>query len=206
MTIRGGSEAHEARRFANLRALYAALSREDAPPSPDFSDHIVPGEGAPHASLMLVGEQPGDQEDRLLRPFVGPAGQLLDRCLAEAGIDRDHVFLTNAVKRFKFTPRGKRRLHSKPNAGDIRHYRWWLAEEVRLVDPAVIVALGTTALQALSGKRQVLGPLRGTLHAWEGRYLLVTVHLSFLLRLPDERTRGIERESFIHDLRKAAEI
>lgn len=93
------------------------------PPSPDFSDHIVPGEGAPDAPLMLVGEQPGDQEDQLRRPFVGPAGQVLDRCLAEAGIDRERVFLTNAVKRFKFTPRGKRRLHSKPNAGDIRHYR-----------------------------------------------------------------------------------
>lgn len=193
------------RHFTSLKALYAALRREDEPPSPDFSDHVVPGEGPVEAPLMLVGEQPGDQEDRLRRPFVGPAGQLLDRCMAEAGIDRDRAFLTNAVKRFKFTPRGKRRLHSKPTAGDIQHYRWWLTEEIRVVDPRVVVALGATALQALTGKRQALGPLRGVLRPWDDKRLLVTVHPSFLLRLPDERTRATEREAFTRDLRQAAE-
>ena len=197
-------EEPEERRFADLAALYAALARDDVPPSPDFSDHVVPGEGPPHASLMLVGEQPGDQEDRLRRPFVGPAGQLLDHCMVEAGIDRDRAFLTNAVKRFKFTPRGKRRLHSKPTAGDIQHYRWWLSEDIRLVAPATVVALGATALHALTGKRQAIGPLRGVARPWEGRRLLVTVHPSFLLRLPDQRTRAAEREAFVGDLRRAA--
>lgn len=199
------TEVTEGRHFASLAALYAALAREDAPPSPDFSDHVVPGEGAPHAPLMLVGEQPGDQEDQLGRPFVGPAGQLLDHCLSDAGIDRERTFLTNAVKRFKFTPRGKRRLHSKPTAGDIQHYRWWLAEEVRLVDPRVVVALGATALHALTGKRQPIGPLRGAVQPWQDRRLLVTVHPSFLLRLPDRRTRASERRAFVGDLRHAAE-
>lgn len=138
------------------------------------------------------------------RPFVGPAGQLLDACLADAGIDRSRAYLTNAVKRFKYTPRGKRRLHATPNAGDITHYRWWLAEEIRLVDPAIIVALGSTALHALSGRKQALGPVRGNILPWEDRRLLVTVHPSFLLRLPDEQARDIERGKLVRDLRKAA--
>ncbi|MFT3965572.1 MAG: UdgX family uracil-DNA binding protein [Sphingobium sp.] len=188
------------RHFASLSALNEALRREDVPPSPHFSDHVVPGEGPAHASLMLVGEQPGDQEDRQGRPFVGPAGQLLDQCLEEAGLDRAQAYLTNAVKRFKFMPRGKRRLHSTPTAGDITHYRWWLKEEIRLVDPAIVVALGSTALQALSGRKQALGPLRGSLEEWGGRRILVTVHPSFLLRLPDEQARLIERARFVRDL------
>ncbi|HEX7873577.1 MAG TPA: UdgX family uracil-DNA binding protein [Sphingobium sp.] len=191
--------------FPSLDALYAALRREDVPPSPDFSDQIVPGEGPARASILLVGEQPGDQEDVQGRPFVGPAGQLLDDCLAEAGLDRSRAFLTNAVKRFKFTPRGKRRLHSTPDAGDIAHYRWWLQEEIRLVDPAIVVALGSTALHALSGRKQALGPVRGSLEPWGERRLLVTIHPSFLLRLPDEQARVIERGRFVRELRKAAE-
>ena len=194
------------RRFDSLDALYAALEREDEPPSEGFSDRIVRGEGPPTAPLFFVGEQPGDQEDRMGRPFVGPAGQLLDTCLAEAGIDRDRAYLTNAVKRFKFTPRGKRRLHSTPNAGDIAHYRWWLAEEIRLVDPVVVIALGATALHALSGRKQALGPLRGEILPWEDRRMLVTVHPSFLLRLPDEQARTIERGKLVRELRTAAAL
>ncbi|MET0238858.1 MAG: UdgX family uracil-DNA binding protein [Sphingobium sp.] len=192
-------------RFDSLAALYAALAKGDAPPSEGFSDHIVPGEGPARAAIMLVGEQPGDREDEERRPFVGPAGQLLDHCLEAAGIDRGRTFLTNAVKRFKFTPRGKRRLHATPNGGDIAHYRWWLNEEIRLVDPAIVVTLGTTALQAVSGKKQALAPLRGTVEPWGTRRLLVTIHPSFLLRLPDEQAREIERSRFVRELRKAAE-
>jgi DNA polymerase len=193
------------RHFETLKALYAALCEEDEAPSSDFSTRIVLGEGPASAPLMFVGEQPGDQEDLSGRPFVGPAGQLLDACLAEAGIDRGRTYLTNAVKRFKFTPRGKRRLHSTPNAADITHYRWWLAEEIRLVNPAVVVALGSTALHALSGKKQALGPVRGELLPWDDRRLLVTVHPSFLLRLPDEQARIIDRGKMVRDLRKAME-
>lgn len=191
------------RQFDTLDALYAALDRDDVPPSEGFSDTVVHGEGPSPARLMMVGEQPGDQEDRVGRPFVGPAGQLLDRCLSEAGMDRSNIFLTNAVKRFKFTPRGKRRVHATPTAGDVSHYRWWLAEEVRLVRPAIVVALGATALHALSGRKQALGPVRGELLPWQDRALLATVHPSFLLRLPDEQGREIERGRFVRDLGKA---
>lgn len=190
----------DARHFPSLPVLYAALRTEDVPPSEGFSDHIVPGEGPEHAGLLFVGEQPGDQEDHEGRPFVGPAGQLLDQCLEEAGIDRGRIFLTNAVKRFKFTPRGKRRLHATPNAHDIAHYRWWLAEEIRLVKPATVIALGATALQALTGRKQALAPLRGQQIDWDGRQLRVTVHPSFLLRLPDEQARAIERGRFVREL------
>ncbi|HEX7821851.1 MAG TPA: UdgX family uracil-DNA binding protein [Sphingobium sp.] len=194
------------RRFENLQALYAALRKEDQPPSDGFSDHVVDGEGPLSARLMFVGEQPGDQEDRTGRPFVGPAGQLLDACLAQAGIDRGDIFLTNAVKRFKFTPRGKMRLHATPNAGDIKHYRWWLAEEVRLVRPVLVVALGATALHALSGRKQALAPVRGEIVPWQGGQLLATVHPSYLLRLPDEQARVIERGRLVRDLRRAMEM
>jgi DNA polymerase len=198
--------AENVRHFDSLASLYAALAREDAPPSPGFSDHVVPGEGAPNASVMFVGEQPGDQEDLAGRPFVGPAGQLLDQCLDEAGMSRDQAFLTNAVKRFKFAPRGKRRIHQTPTAGDIAHYRWWLAEEIRLVNPRIVVALGATALHALSGRKQALNPIRGMAQPWNDRCMLVTVHPSYLLRLPDAQARDIERGKFIRDLRKAVQI
>ncbi len=191
------------RPFASLDELYAALRRDDQPPSFEFSDQLVCGEGASNARMVLVGEQPGDQEDLAGRPFVGPAGQLFDQCLAAAGIAREDTFVTNAVKRFKFTLRGKRRLHATPSAGDITHYRWWLNEEIRLVDPVVVVALGSTAVHALTGKKQPLAPLRGAPRAWNNRLLQVTVHPSFLLRLPDEQAREIERTKFIQDLKLA---
>ncbi|MFL9839410.1 UdgX family uracil-DNA binding protein [Sphingomonas sp. ST-64] len=199
-------ESAPAGRFETLAALNAAIVRDDVPPSPDFSDRIVVGEGPASARLMFVGEQPGDVEDVEGRPFVGPAGQLLDRCLSTAGVDRSGAYLTNAVKRFKFSERGKRRLHQTPNAGDIAHYRWWLDEEIRLVDPAVVVALGATAVHALTGRKQALAPLRdGPLPLGERR-MIVTVHPSFLLRLPDEQARGIERERFVRDLAAARQL
>lgn len=189
--------------FPTLGALYDAMRREDEPPGPGFSDRLVPGEGPAHARLMLVGEQPGDQEDLIGRPFVGPAGKLLDLCLKDTGIDRDRVFVTNAVKRFKYTPRGKRRLHARPNSADVTHYRWWLNEEIRLVDPRVIVALGSTALQALTGTRQTIAPLRGKAIPLGRRLLVATVHPSMLLRLRDEGSREDERRNLVRDLRIA---
>jgi DNA polymerase len=190
--------------FDNLEALYTALVREDRAPSDGFSEDIVLGEGKRDATLMIIGEQPGDQEDRIGRPFVGPAGQLLDHCLEEADLSRDAAFLTNAVKRFKFSPRGKKRLHQTPSTADITHYRWWLAEEIRLVDPKIIIALGASAVLALTGRKQALNPLRGAALPWQDRQLIVTVHPSFLLRLPDAQARDIERERFVRDLRRAA--
>ncbi|MDF2639613.1 MAG: hypothetical protein K0R64_2597 [Novosphingobium lindaniclasticum] len=194
--------------FTDLASLYAALAEEDVPPpvpSGAFSERLVPGEGPPQAPILLVGEQPGDQEDIEQRPFVGPAGRVLDACLEEAELQRGQTFLTNAVKRFKFVPRGKRRLHQTPTAGDIAHYRWWLGEEIRLVGPRLVVSLGATALHALTGKRQSLGPLRGQAMAWQDRRLLPTVHPSFLLRLPDASARAVERARFVEDLRTARE-
>jgi len=171
---------------------------------PGFSPVVVPGEGPVGAPLMLVGEQPGDQEDRQRRPFVGPAGHVLDQCLAEAGLKRDALFLTNAVKCFKYAPRGKRRLHRTPTASDVSHARWWLEEEIRLVGPRVLVALGGTALLALTGQR-TLKPVRGQLLPWHERQMLATVHPSYLLRLRDEPDRTQERTRFIADLARAAQ-
>ncbi len=127
-------------------------------------------------------------------PFVGPAGRLLDDCLREAGIVRGDAFVTNAVKRFKFAQRGKRRLHQRPKTGEIEHYRWWLAEEIRLVDSPSIVTLGAIALQAVMGKRMTLASLRGKPMLWGGRRLIATVHPSYLLRIPDADARSIGRE------------
>ncbi len=174
-------------------------------PRDGFGERLEPGEGPLGGALMLVGEQPGDQEDREGRPFVGPAGRLLDTCLEEAGIDRKAVFVTNAVKRFKFAPRGKRRLHQTPTAGDIAHYRWWLAEEVRIVDPKAIVALGGTAMQAFTGNR-TLGARRGVALDWEGHRLIGTIHPSYLLRLRDEEDRRRERARFVDELKTARQL
>ena len=162
------------------------------------------GEGARHAALMFVGEQPGDAEDLSGHPFVGPAGKLLDRALAEAGIDRAQVYVTNVVKHFKWEPRGKRRIHKKPNAGEIAACRPWLDVEIALVKPRGIVCLGATAAQALLGKQ-----FKVTVHRGEfiksplAPLVLATVHPSSLLRAPDEETRHRETTRFIDDLRKA---
>jgi DNA polymerase len=163
------------------------------------------GEGPADAAVMLVGEQPGDQEDRQGRPFVGPAGKMLDRALADAGIDRTRVYVTNAVKHFKFEPRGKKRLHKKPNAGEIEACRWWLDQELALIKPALTVALGATAARALAGRPIAIGTSRGKLiELRDGVTGLVTIHPSFLLRMPDPELKAQEYRRFIQDLRLIA--
>ncbi len=169
---------------------------------------VVMGEGkADRPLLAFVGEQPGDQEDLAGRPFVGPAGQLLDRALKEAGIDRAEAWLTNAVKHFKFEPRGKRRIHSRPNAGEVEACRWWVKHELDLVRPALTVALGATAAASLAGYRGPLHAVRGRIiHAREGRPVFVTVHPSFLLRLPDEAAKTGEYARFVGELREGRRL
>ncbi len=163
------------------------------------------GEGAPHAEVMLVGEQPGDQEDLTGRPFVGPAGKLLDRALEEAGIDRRRVYVTNVVKHFKWEPRGKRRVHAKPNAAEIAACRPWLESEVDVVKPRILVCLGATAAQAILGKSFRVTRQRGEfVPSPFGSVAMATVHPSAVLRAPDEATRHAELTRFVADLRTLA--
>jgi probable DNA metabolism protein len=157
--------------------------------------------------LGRVGEQPGDHEDLAGRPFVGPAGQVFDAALVEVGIDRAKVYVTNAVKHFKFVPRGKRRLHQRPNASEIHACRWWLDQELALLRPRLVVALGVTALTGLRGKAVPLASVRGQLLALDdGTPLVATVHPSFLLRLPDENEKAREHARFLDDLRQVAAL
>ena len=166
----------------------------------------VTGEGPEGADLMIVGEQPGDQEDLAGRPFVGPAGQVLDAALAAAGIDRAAAWLTNAVKHFKHEPRGKRRLHRTPDAGEVMACRWWLDHERKLVKPKVILALGGTAALGALGRKVAVTKERGAPIALaDGTLVLVTVHPSYLLRIPDEASKRAERGRFIEDL-KATQV
>lgn len=169
------------------------------------------GEGPLDAAIMFVGEQPGDNEDLEGRPFVGPAGALFDASLEKAGIDRSAVYVTNAVKHFKFVQRGKRRIHNKPDAGEITACRWWLEHERELIRPAVTVALGATAARSLIGKTVTISRIRGTpVELRDGGECWVTVHPSFLLRMPDKVRREEERELFVRDLKqvkkRAAEL
>jgi len=159
------------------------------------------GEGPPKARILMVGEQPGDQEDLGGRPFIGPAGQLLDRALTDAGIDRSMVYVTNAVKHFKFEERGKRRIHKKPGSGEVAACRPWLQAEIEQVRPSFIVALGATAALSVSGRPVAVQKERGKLLPMEGsRQLLITVHPSFLLRVPDIDRVG-EFQRLVSDLR-----
>jgi len=185
------------RTLAELNARISA-----AKPLVEGATQAVLGEGPVGAHIALVGEQPGDQEDLRGRPFVGPAGKLLDRALEEAGINRKRSYLTNAVKHFKFEERGKRRLHKKPSAGEVRHYRWWLKRELEIVHPRVVVALGATAVLALVGKPLAIGRFRGPTH-FEGWAGYITVHPSSLLRLPDQGARDLAFKAFVADLQKA---
>ena len=165
------------------------------------------GEGPVRPRLLLVGEQPGDQEDRSGRPFVGPAGRLLDRALAQAGIAREHVWLTNAVKHFKWTARGKRRLHEKPSASEVRACRPWLLAEIQVVAPDVIVCLGATAAQSLLGPGFRVTQQRGELVSSPfAARVVATVHPSSLLRAPDDETREREMVRFVADLTFATQL
>jgi len=162
------------------------------------------GEGRPGSEVMLVGEQPGDQEDLKGRPFVGPAGKLLDKALEAAGIERDDVYVTNVVKHFKWEPRGKRRIHKKPNASEIAACRPWFEEEVRVVRPKVIVCMGATAAQALLGRTFKVTRERGRVVFRDGIRLVATVHPSSILRAPDDESRHLEMAQLIEDLRVVA--
>ena len=164
------------------------------------------GEGAVDADLMLVGEQPGDREDIEGRPFVGPAGRILDKGLAAAGIDRDRAYVTNAVKHFKWRPAGKRRIHQKPNAEEVRACRPWLEAELEVVQPKVVVCLGATAAQALLGRTFKVTQQHGQWVEWPYEPLATaTVHPSSILRAPDEAARAAAFDGFVADLRVAAE-
>ncbi|MEZ0172573.1 UdgX family uracil-DNA binding protein [Microvirga sp. TS319] len=188
---------------ATLEDLNAIIAK--AGPLVPGATQAVFGEGPKHADIVFVGEQPGDQEDLQGRPFVGPAGRLFDKAMKEAGIDRSHAYLTNAVKHFKFEQRGHRRIHSKPTAGEVKHYRPWLMKELELVRPKLVVALGGTALLALTGKSTPISRSRG--RARFGPYLgYVTVHPSYLLRLPDEVTKREAYEAFVEDLRRIHDL
>ncbi|MBB4038765.1 DNA polymerase [Microvirga flocculans] len=185
----------EPKTLEELNAIIAAAG----PPVPGATQAVF-GEGPEHADIAFVGEQPGDQEDRLGRPFVGPAGKLFDKALREAGIDRAEAYLTNAVKHFKFEQRGHRRIHAKPSAGEVKRERPWLMKELELARPKLVVALGGTAVLALTGKSTPISRSRG--RARFGPYQgYITVHPSYLLRLPDEATKREAYEAFLSDLR-----
>lgn len=159
------------------------------------------GEGAPHAQLLFVGEQPGDQEDRAGHPFVGPAGKILDRALAEAGIPRNEVYITNAVKHFKWEPQGKRRKHKKPSAGEIAACRPWLETELKAVQPRIVVCLGATAAQSMFGKVVRLNETRGKfLDTPWAPVVMITVHPSAILRHPDQAQQEADYRQFVQEL------
>jgi uracil-DNA glycosylase family protein len=202
-----GSQTHsiirEVDEVKTLKALNALIvaSRPDV----KGATRAVLGEGPVGAPIAFVGEQPGDQEDLRGRPFVGPAGLLLNRAMAEAEVDRERVYVTNAVKHFKFEQRGKRRIHQKPTAGEVKHYRWWLDQEMKLVHPKVIVALGATAVLALAGKSLAKGRFRGRAD-FNGRPGFITVHPSYLLRIPDKEAKEQAYRDFVRDLRSIATL
>jgi|SRR6185437_5563275 len=167
----------------------------------------VPGEGPEHAPLMMVGEQPGNDEDLAGHPFIGPAGRMLDRAIAEAGLDRKAIFVTNAVKHFKFEPRGKRRLHKRPNSYEIERCKWWNDIERALVKPDLVVALGATAARSLIGKTVTIAKLRGeVLPLEDGGRLVVTIHPSALLRIRDSEDKKRQYGGLVEDLRHCAQI
>ena len=187
----------------NALAAWEAV-REDAKgctrcPLYRCGTQTVFGEGPIDARIMFVGEQPGDQEDLAGKPFVGPAGQLFDRALADAGVDRSATYVTNAVKHFKFEARGKRRIHQKPDGPEIAACRWWLEQERTIIRPPLTVALGATAARSLFGKVVTIAAMRGRAHSiYDGGEGWVTVHPSFLLRVRDNREEEYAR--FVEDL------
>jgi DNA polymerase len=191
----------------NMRAAWEALLKDARKCTRcDLYKHAtqtVFGEGPLDVSIMFVGEQPGDQEDIAGRPFVGPAGTLFDAALEKAGIDRSTVYVTNAVKHFKFVQKGKKRIHNKPDAGEVEACRWWIEHERELIRPAITVALGATAARSLVGKTVTISKVRGEpLKLADGSECWVTVHPSFLLRIPDEARRHEERALFVRDLKR----
>ena len=187
-----------------LRQAEAACTR-----CPLYRDatQVVPGEGPVGASLMFVGEQPGNDEDLAGHPFVGPAGRVLDRAIHDAGLERTKIFVTNAVKHFKFEPRGKRRMHKKPSNYEIERCRWWLDIERRIVRPELIVALGATAARSLLGRTVTIGKVRGeVLTIPPDDRVVVTIHPSYLLRLRDDESKQSEYRKFVADLKACKRV
>jgi DNA polymerase len=192
------------RSLALLRAAEAECTRC---PLYKNATQVVPGEGPARARIVVVGEQPGDKEDLAGKPFVGPAGRVLDEALEEAGIDRRDVFVTNAVKHFKFEQRGKRRLHKKPNAYEIERCKIWLDTERRLIKPSVLIALGATAARSLMGRTVAITKVRGEpIELADHSRLVVTIHPSYLLRIREEADKRAEYSRFIKDLRVAGSL
>lgn len=193
--------------YRSLTALAQAEAQCTRCPLYKNATQVVPGEGSSRSRLMLVGEQPGDKEDLEGKPFVGPAGRMLDRAIEEAGLDRHKVFVTNAVKHFKFEQRGKRRLHKKPNAFEIDRCKWWLEQELRIIKPELVVALGATALRSLTGKPTAITALRGrAVPLADGTPLVATIHPSYLLRIKDHDDKAAEYGRFVSDLRLCAKL
>jgi uracil-DNA glycosylase len=199
---------HELRKVGtSLQTLREEAAHCRACPLWKNATQTVFGEGPPHAQALLVGEQPGDKEDLTGKPFVGPAGQMLDRALIEAGIDRKKVYVTNAVKHFKFLARGKIRLHQKPTTPEIKACRQWYERELAAIKPTLVVAMGTTAAQSVFNKITPINKTRGRLiDLDEGIKALVTVHPSYLLRLPDADSKAREYDRFVDDLKLAAAL
>jgi uracil-DNA glycosylase family protein len=189
----------EPKSLAALNQLIAA-----AEPLVKGGIRAVLGEGPLHPDIAFVGEQPGDLEDLAGKPFVGPAGKLLSKAMEEAGIDRKAAYVTNAVKHFKFEQRGKRRLHSKPTAGEVKHYRWWLEKELDFVKPKLVVALGATAVLALAGKPLPINKNRGPI-ILDGRPGFITIHPSFLLRMPEEDKKQGWKD-FVADMKRIRKL
>jgi DNA polymerase len=188
-----------------LKALAQAEAECTRCPLYKNATQAVPGEGLKRARVMLVGEQPGDQEDKQGHPFVGPAGRILAQALEHAGIERGEAFVTNAVKHFKWEPRGKRRLHKRPNAYEIDRCRWWLDIERMLVKPDIIVAMGATALRSVSGKSIAINKVRGRVMPMpDGGRMLATIHPSYILRIQDEADKKAQYNQFVSDLKACA--
>lgn len=193
--------------ITSLESLAGAVKACTRCPLHCTATQAVPGEGNGAARIMLVGEQPGDREDLEGRPFVGPAGQLLNQVLDEAGLDRAQLYVTNAVKHFKFEPRGKRRLHQNPSTGEIDICRWWLDMERELVKPDLIVSLGGSALRGLTGKSASISSMRNKPITLDGgERLIATIHPSYLLRLPDKERAAQERAYFVADIVKSRQL
>lgn len=187
-----------------LRAAEAACTRC---PLYKHATQAVPGEGPAQARIMMVGEVPGDQEDRQGKPFVGPAGRVLDKAIAESGLDRKSIFVTNAVKHFKFEQRGKRRLHKRPNTYEIDRCHVWYDYERALVKPELVMALGATAARSVVGRTVTISKMRGeVLTLAEGYRAMITIHPSYILRIDDDDRKEAEYRHFVSDLRLAAKV
>jgi uracil-DNA glycosylase len=202
MVKTGGSAASYVPSTSSLKELSEAAQKCRGCELYKSATQTVFGEGPKHARIVMIGEQPGDQEDKQGKPFVGPAGRMLDQALADAGVDRRAVYITNAVKHFRFIPRGKMRFHQKPSGGHIRACRPWLEAEVHALEPEAIVCLGATAAHSLFQKATTITPLRGKIHSHPmAKAVIVTVHPSSLLRAEDEESRRLAYKSFVGDLK-----